>query len=335
MDGFTGRESFDLNDPGMPNWLAARLGPTLAKRRIEREQAKEAAVARHAAGEVFSFSHMMDILTPQVLRLTGLLGRGRANAACIEVTRNTVHIAGLPDALTGFTLLHLTDLHADISQNAMRALPQTLSGLSYDLCVITGDFRGRTYGPFTQTLEAVRGVAAAIQAPILAVLGNHDTVRMVPELEAMGIQVLLNEAVAIERDGESLWIAGVDDPHYYRTDDISAVISKTPAGKPVVLLAHRYGVRNPGLRSRRVPHAVRTYAWRPDLPAWIHSNLDEHEDAALACQWLMAVWRHAGIYIQGRWDQCSGRTVQLPAGGCPAHLDASSSLLNCPSILSK
>lgn len=160
------------------------------------------------------------------------------NAARIQVSRNTVHVRGLPDALTGVTLLHLADLHADISQNAMRALPQALSGLSYDLCVITGDFRGRTYGPFTRTVAVVRGVAGAIQAPILAVLGNHDTVRIVPELEAMGIRMLLNEAVAIERGGERLWIAGVDDPHYYRTDNVSAAISEIPAGEPAVLLAH-------------------------------------------------------------------------------------------------
>jgi uncharacterized protein len=238
VDGFTHTASCELNDLEMPDWLADRLGPTLAKRRIKREQAKEAAVARHAAGEVFSFWHMVDVLAPQILRLTGLLRTGRANAARLEVTRNTVHIQGLPDALTGFTLLHLTDLHADISRNAMRALPQALSGLSYDLCVITGDFRGRTYGPFARTVEAVRDVVAAIRAPILAVLGNHDTVHIVPALEAMGIQILLNEATAIERGGERLWIAGVDDPHYYRTDDIAAAISKTPAGEPVILLAH-------------------------------------------------------------------------------------------------
>lgn len=195
-------------------------------------------MARHLAGEVFSFWHMIDVLAPQVLRLTGLLRRGRANAARMDVTRNTVPIEGLPDAFTGFTLLHLTDLHADISENAMRALPQTLSGLAYDLCVITGDFRGRTYGPFAPAVALVRDVAAAIQAPVLAVLGNHDPARIVPDLEAMGIRILMNEAVAIERGGERLWIAGVDDPHRYRTDDIAAATAGIPDGERVVLLAH-------------------------------------------------------------------------------------------------
>jgi uncharacterized protein len=238
VDGFSLGEAPGLSELGTQDWLATRLGPMLAARRIKREKATEAAAARHAAGGVFSFWHMIDSLAPRVLRVTGFFGRGRANAARIQVTRTTVPIRGLADAMAGFTLLHLTDLHADISENAMRALPQALSGLSYDLCVITGDFRGRTYGPFARTVEMVHDVAAAIQAPILAVLGNHDTVRIVPDLEAMGIGMLMNEAVAIERSGERLWVAGVDDSHYYRTDDISAAISEIPSGEPVVLLAH-------------------------------------------------------------------------------------------------
>jgi predicted MPP superfamily phosphohydrolase len=238
VDGFAFGEAPRLIELGMQDWLAARLGPELAARRSKLEATKEAAVARHAAEEVFSFWHMVDVSVPNILRLTGFLGRGRANAARIQVTRNVVPIRGLPEALNGFTLLHLTDLHADISENAMRALPQALSGLSYDLCVITGDFRGRTFGPFARTVEIVREVAAAIRVPMLGVLGNHDTARILPDLEAMGIRLLMNEAVAIERGRERLWVAGVDDPHYYRTDDTSAAVSKIPAGEPVVLLAH-------------------------------------------------------------------------------------------------
>jgi hypothetical protein len=238
VDGFAFGEAPRLSELGLEDWLEARLGPDLAARRSKLEEAKEAAVARHAAEEVFSFWHIVDVAVPYVLRLTGFLGRGRANAARIQVTRNVVPIRGLPEALNGFTLLHLTDLHADISENAMRALPQALGGLSYDLCVITGDFRGRTFGPFARTVEIVREVAAAVRVPMLGVLGNHDTARIVPDLEAMGIRMLMNEAVAVDRDGVRLWVAGVDDPHHYRTDDISAAMSKIPVGEPVVLLAH-------------------------------------------------------------------------------------------------
>jgi uncharacterized protein len=238
LDGFAFKEVPGLSRPGSQDWLASRLGTELAARRVKLEQAAEAAAARHANGSEFSFWRTLDDVLPHILRLTGFARRGRANAARLRVIRNEVAIPSLPEAFRGYTLLHLTDLHADVSENAMRKLPAAVAGLSYDACVITGDFRGRTFGPFNQTVEVIREAVAAIRAPILGVLGNHDTANIVPDLEGMGIRLLMNEAVALERSGARLWIAGVDDPHYYRTDDTSAALSGVPRGEPVVLLAH-------------------------------------------------------------------------------------------------
>jgi hypothetical protein len=154
------------------------------------------------------------------------------------VTRNSVAIPGLPDAFHGYTLLHITDLHADISLRAMRVLPDVIRTLPYDACVITGDFRGRTYGPFARTLDVVRDAIVPVTTPMFGVLGNHDTARIVPGLEAMGIRMLMNENEPIERDGSRLWIAGVDDPHHYRTDDLGRALTGIPDGESTILLAH-------------------------------------------------------------------------------------------------
>jgi hypothetical protein len=167
-----------------------------------------------------------------------MLARGRANAARIQVTRHSVEIPGLPDAFHGYTLLHITDLHADISLRAMQALPDVIRHLSYDACVITGDFRGRTCGPFDRTLDVVRDALAEVKTCVFGVLGNHDTARIVPGLEAMGIRMLLNENEAVHRGGDRLWFAGVDDPDHYRTDDLKRALAGIPKGEPIVLLAH-------------------------------------------------------------------------------------------------
>ena len=42
------------------------------------------------------------------------------------------------------------------------------------------------------------------------------TIRMVPGLEDMGIQMLLNENHAIERGNQRIYLAGIDDAHFYR-----------------------------------------------------------------------------------------------------------------------
>ena len=61
------------------------------------------------------------------------------------------------------------------------------------------------------------------------VLGNHDTIRMVPELEDMGIQMLLNENHAIERGKERIYLAGIDDAHFYRVDNIEKAATGIPS----------------------------------------------------------------------------------------------------------
>ena len=70
------------------------------------------------------------------------------------------------------------------------------------------------------------------------VVGNHDFIEFVPPFERAGMRILLNETVPIERDGVSLYLAGVDDPHFYRLDDVRKVSHFIPAYSPSILLAH-------------------------------------------------------------------------------------------------
>jgi predicted MPP superfamily phosphohydrolase len=156
----------------------------------------------------------------------------------VVVRRNAVRLAHLPPEFDGFTLLHLTDLHADISTAAMRRAAALVREQEYDICVMTGDYRGQTYGPFDATLAALAALRAAIQGPVYAVLGNHDTVRMVPGLEEMGIRTLLNEHETIVRGDARIHLAGIDDAHYYRVDNIEKVAAAIPHDEVSILLSH-------------------------------------------------------------------------------------------------
>ena len=51
-------------------------------------------------------------------------------------------------------------MHTDISQGAMRRLTELLPTLDYDICVLTGDFRGKTFGPFADAIAGVEQVRA-------------------------------------------------------------------------------------------------------------------------------------------------------------------------------
>ncbi|MBO0757971.1 MAG: metallophosphoesterase, partial [Bradyrhizobiaceae bacterium] len=79
---------------------------------------------------------------------------------------------------------------------------------------------------------------AHIKGPMYGVLGNHDTVRMVPDMEEMGIRVLLNETAALARGNARIYLAGIDDAHYYHVDNIEKVASQFPQGAFAILLSH-------------------------------------------------------------------------------------------------
>jgi uncharacterized protein len=120
----------------------------------------------------------------------------------------------------------------------MQRVIELVGGLRYDVCVLTGDYRGETFGPFEATLDGVRRVRHHLTGPIYGVLGNHDTIQMVPALEAMGITMLLNECEVIARDDQRIFLAGVDDAHFYRMDNVEKAAMQIPDGAFSILLSH-------------------------------------------------------------------------------------------------
>ena len=219
--------------------LERRLGRLHAKLRlgIEREHEDQ------AFGQGLTFLHLENMPLAQatievVLRATGTYWRGRANASKVALKRNDVHIAHLSEAFDGFTILHLSDLHADMNAPALRRVNEMVRNLDYDLCALTGDYRGRTFGDCRLCLEAVASLREAVRADIYAVLGNHDSIAMIPDLEEMGVRVLLNECAVIERGHASLYLAGVDDAHFYRADNIEKAAANIPHDSVSILLSH-------------------------------------------------------------------------------------------------
>lgn len=172
------------------------------------------------------------------LALCGLYGRARRNARQLSLVEQEWRLPNLPAVFDGYTLLHITDPHVDMAPEITQGLIDAVRPLAYDACVITGDFRTRTFGPYDAVLAAMSEVAQHLRAPIYAVLGNHDTLRLVPGLEAMGVRVLLNETVVLERAGDRLYLAGIDDGHYYRLDHIPDAARHVPPDAVAILLSH-------------------------------------------------------------------------------------------------
>jgi uncharacterized protein len=219
--------------------LEERLGPLHARQRLGIETDHEAQVF----GQGLTFFHLENLyLAPAIIRnalkLTGLYWRARRNAERIVVRRNDVRFAALPSFFDRYTILHISDLHVDMNEVAMQNLIQLVGGLQYDLCVLTGDYRAKTFGPFEAAMEGVAKLRAHLKQPIYGVLGNHDTIQMVPAMEAMGIRMLLNECEVIARSDQRIFLAGIDDAHFFRVDNIEKAALQIPDSEFSILLSH-------------------------------------------------------------------------------------------------
>jgi predicted MPP superfamily phosphohydrolase len=219
--------------------LAERLGPLHAKQRLGIETDSEA----QNFGQSLFLLHIgnwypVPSVIRNTLKLTGLYWRGRRNTESILIKRNDVMFKDLPPLFDGFTILHISDMHVDMNEGAMRRLIELIGGMRYDLCVLTGDYRGKSSGPFAATLEGVARVRAHLKEPVYGVLGDHDTIQMVPGLEAMGIRMLLNECAMIARGDQQIYLAGIDDARHYRADNIEKAALQIPHGEFSILLSH-------------------------------------------------------------------------------------------------
>jgi predicted MPP superfamily phosphohydrolase len=219
--------------------LEKRLGRRYARQRLGIEKDHEAQIF----GQGINFFHIENLkpshaLIRAVLMATGMYWRGAGNAGKVELRHNRIVSEHLPRAFDGYTILQLSDLHVEMSQAAMRRVTMLVKGLNYDLCVLTGDYRGDTYGRYDTTLAGMAQVRAALNGTVYGVLGNHDTICLVPGLEEMGIKILLNESETIEREGQRIHLAGIDDAHFYRVDNIEKASSNVPHDEFSILISH-------------------------------------------------------------------------------------------------
>jgi predicted MPP superfamily phosphohydrolase len=229
----------DATELAVVNRLEKRLGRLQARQRLGIEADHEAQIF----GQGLNFFHIenwysIHSLMRAAFKLSGLYWRGLKNAGDVQVRTTDLAFAALPEAFEGYTLLHISDLHVDMNGQAMERLSELLPTLRYDVCVLTGDFRGATYGPFGAALEGMAKVCARLKSPVYGVLGNHDTIRLVPGLEDLGVRMLLNECVALSRGNQRIYLCGIDDAHFYRVDNIEKAAADIPPESFTILLSH-------------------------------------------------------------------------------------------------
>ena len=174
------------------------------------------------------------------------LFNARRLARVVEVD---LPIAGLPAALSGFTIVQISDIHVGptIKRGYLDAIVRRVNQLDADMVALTGDVIDGSVGRLRPHVAPLSGLRSRHGS--FFVTGNHEYYHGVEawlqELRRLGLRVLMNENVVLIHDGARLLIGGVTDfsAHRFdpahRSDPAAAARSAAGAVSVKVLLAHQ------------------------------------------------------------------------------------------------
>lgn len=173
----------------------------------------------------------------------GLRG-GLSSPALAEVE---VWLARWPQALDGFTIAQISDVHIGPirGRGFAQELTERVNALEADVAVVTGDLVDGSVAKVGPEAEPFSAMHARFGKYFIT--GNHDHYsgadKWCDRMVELGFRALRNERVTIERDGASFELAGVDDHRSGMEmgtggEDLDAALADLPEARAVVLLAH-------------------------------------------------------------------------------------------------
>ncbi len=201
--------------------------------------------AEHLPAAFEALSAQGVLVLAVLVTLVGFIN-ARRTASVVSVD---VPLANLPDALHGFTIAQISDIHVGptIKRGYLDRIVDRVNALKPDLIAVTGDLVDGSVHDLAPHTEPLKRLAARYGAYF--VTGNHEYYSnahaWIAEVKRLGVKVLMNEHVVLEHGGARLVVAGVTDytAHQFdprhRSDPLAALAGAPADAAAKVLLAHQ------------------------------------------------------------------------------------------------
>lgn len=174
-----------------------------------------------------------------------------------RVISHTLEFEDLPDEFDGFTIAQISDIHSGSFDNQEKVEygVQMVNELGADAIMFTGDMVNNIATeaePWIDTFKKLSG-----KNGVFSILGNHDygdywrfpsaqakvdNLNRLKEIHAeMGMDLLLNESRYFERNGQRLYLAGVENwglPPFPQYGDLQTALNGIPNDAFTILLSH-------------------------------------------------------------------------------------------------
>lgn len=153
----------------------------------------------------------------------------------------------LPAGFDGCVIVQISDLHgAEFGEGNEKLLAQVRDARP-DFIFLTGDMQDQ-YRRTPRGYTVALGRTLTEIAPVFFITGNHewalsDIRDLKRELKDAGVTVLSNEYVALSRNGDSILLAGIDDPNGFadqkKPETLASELQEAYPDAFWLLLAHR------------------------------------------------------------------------------------------------
>ena len=192
------------------------------------------------------------------------------------IHRETLSFDDLPSAFDGLTITQISDLHMGSWDKAAKAhireLVELVNSLRSDILFFTGDIVNSRADEMDNWYDVLKGFTAPLGK--ISILGNHDygdyvkwhsdaekeaNLGLVKNIHpAIGFQLLLNTHVSLEKNGERLYVAGVENwgkGDFPKFGDLDKALAGIPDDAFTILLSHDPSHwKAKVLEHKKVPH---------------------------------------------------------------------------------
>jgi hypothetical protein len=162
--------------------------------------------------------------------------------------RLSVPVDGLPPALEGLVIAHISDLHlgGTRSRGELARLVARVNAERPEMVALTGDIADGRAGHMAGTVSPLADLHPPLGVNFAS--GNHeyywDHAGWMELLPRLGLTVLDNAHTVLERNGESILVAGVPDPNAGpgmggEPPDLKAALRGAPRAGLRILLSHQ------------------------------------------------------------------------------------------------
>jgi predicted MPP superfamily phosphohydrolase len=159
----------------------------------------------------------------------------------VDTNRITLRFSNLPQSFRKIKILHFSDVHLGyyFGIDDLTKLAAYMQQIQPDMICFTGDLVEK----HLEQLQKSVPVLSKLTAPLgkYAILGNHDywidPNAVVRTLTDSGFTVLINSHAMIERDGDRIYVTGLDDI-LYGNPNMEKSLEGIPENVFNILLAH-------------------------------------------------------------------------------------------------